>query len=151
MSTFGLWVVEEIVRKPLLDDFTAFEKHDVVAVFMAAPILVVVINAFNISAYNAWPPPGLTLSWFQKALSTAGFITGLWRSLTVAIFATLTIILIGIPTAYAISRFRFHGCELLRAILFAPLVVPRVVLGFGLFILFVTTRSQYSARFRALH
>ncbi|CAK10288.1 putative ABC transporter permease component (plasmid) [Rhizobium johnstonii 3841] len=27
-------------------------------VFMAAPILVVVINAFNISAYNAWPPPG---------------------------------------------------------------------------------------------
>lgn len=67
----------------------------------------------------------LTLSWFQKALSTAGFITGLWRSLTVAIFATLTIILIGIPTAYAISRFRFHGCELLRAILLAPLVVPR--------------------------
>ncbi|MCS4244645.1 putative spermidine/putrescine transport system permease protein [Rhizobium sp. BIGb0125] len=111
-------------------------------VFMAAPIIVVIINAFNVSAYNAWPPPGLTLAWFQKALANQGFITGLWRSLAVAILATLVIVMIGIPAAYAISRFRFRGREVLRSVLLAPLVVPRVVLGFGLFILFVTTRSQ---------
>ena len=111
-------------------------------VFMTAPMLVVIINAFNVSTYNAWPPPALTLSWFQKALSNAGFITGLWRSLAVATLATLVIVVIGIPAAYAISRFRFRGRKLLRSILLAPLIVPRVVLGFGLFILFVTTRSQ---------
>ncbi|RUZ71801.1 ABC transporter permease [Mesorhizobium sp. M7A.F.Ca.US.006.01.1.1] len=109
---------------------------------MAAPILIVFVNAFNPSAYNAWPPAGFTLSWFHKALANKAFTAALWRSLLVALLAALGITALGIPAAYAISRYRFHGRALLRSVLLAPLVVPRVVLGFGLFILFVTTRSQ---------
>lgn len=113
-----------------------------VLAFMAAPIIIVMINAFNASSYNAWPPPDLTLDWFRAALVHPPFQAGLWRSLFTAIIATAIVVGLGIPAAYAISRRRFRGRELLRSILLAPLVVPRVVLGFGLFLLYVTTRSQ---------
>lgn len=109
--------------------------------FMLAPLLIVFVNSFNESAWNAWPPPGLTLNWYRTALDHAGFLAGLKRSVMIALVTTAIVFAIGIPAAYAISRRRFHGRKLLHSLLLGPLIVPRVALGFGLFLLFVTTDS----------
>jgi putative spermidine/putrescine transport system permease protein len=113
----------------------------VVLAFMAAPIVIVVVNSFNTSAYNIWPPAGFTLNWYRRALSYAPFQRGFANSLWAAGFSTALVLAVGMPIAYALARFRFGGEKLLRAALFGPLVVPRVAVGFSLFVLFLATRS----------
>ncbi|SDI29507.1 ABC transporter permease [Alloyangia pacifica] len=108
-----------------------------VVLFMMAPIGIVIVNSFNASAFNAWPPTGFTLDWYAKVLSDPNFRAGAVNSLIVGVASTVLVLLLGMPIAYALARFRMRGAGLLRATLFAPLVVPRVAIGFALFVLFV--------------
>ncbi len=43
--------------------------------FLYAPLIVIGIYAFNETRVQQWPPPGLTLSWFDKAFTTTGSAT----------------------------------------------------------------------------
>jgi putative spermidine/putrescine transport system permease protein len=112
-----------------------------VLVFMAAPIVIVVINSFNASPFNQWPPTGLTLSWYARALGYAPFQRGVINSLWTGALSTALVLALGAPLAYALARLRFEGQAALRAVLFGPLVVPRVAIGFALFVLLLATRS----------
>lgn len=55
-----------------------------VLVFMAAPILIVVVNSFNASPFNVWPPSGFTLEWYHKALTMPEFQRGFVNSVIAA-------------------------------------------------------------------
>jgi putative spermidine/putrescine transport system permease protein len=106
-----------------------------VIVFMLAPILIVVVNSFNSSAYNAWPPTGLTLEWYRRVLAHSGFRRGMTNSLIVGLSSTALVLALGTPIAYALARVRLRGLRVVKSVLFAPLVVPRVAIGFSLFVL----------------
>ncbi|WP_370208360.1 ABC transporter permease [Pararhodobacter marinus] len=108
-----------------------------VIVFMLSPILIVVINSFNASQFSAWPPEGFTLDWYRRVLDNPAFRRGAWNSLQVGVLSTLLVLLLGTPIAYALARIRMRGLAAFRAVLFAPLVVPRVAIGFALFVLFI--------------
>lgn len=110
-----------------------------VIVFMLAPILIVIVNSFNASPYNAWPPTGFTLEWYERVLSHPQFRSGAINSLIVGVISTALVLCLGTPIAYALTRYRVFGLSALRAVLFAPLVVPRVAIGFALFVLFIVT------------
>jgi putative spermidine/putrescine transport system permease protein len=112
-----------------------------VLVFMAAPSVIVVINAFNASPFSIWPPTGLTLDWFHRGLGYAPFQRGLANALWIALATSLLVLAVGTPIAYAVSRILFRGKRLLRALVAGPLVVPRAAIGFALFVLFLVTRS----------
>lgn len=113
----------------------------VVLLFMAAPILIVVVNSFNASSFNVWPPTGFTFAWYERALSLPAFNRGLVNSLITGAASTALALALGTPIAYALARFRFRGQDLVRAVLFGPMIVPRVAIGFALFVLFLATRS----------
>ncbi|PWE29752.1 ABC transporter permease [Pararhodobacter marinus] len=108
-----------------------------VIVFMLSPILIVVINSFNASQFSAWPPEGFTLDWYRRVLDNPAFRRGAWNSLQVGVLSTLLVLILGTPIAYALARIRMRGLAAFRAVLFAPLVVPRVAIGFALFVLFI--------------
>lgn len=110
-----------------------------VVIFMLAPIIIVVVNSFNPSPYNAWPPQGFTLDWYRKAISDPKFQAGAINSLIIGVVSTALVLVLGTPIAYALARYRVHGLAALRSILFAPLVVPRIAIGFALFVLFIAT------------
>lgn len=110
-----------------------------VILFMLAPILIVVVNSFNTSPFNAWPPTGFTLDWYRKVLANAHFRTGAVNSMIVGLLSTALVLALGTPIAYALARYRLRSLTALRAVLFAPLVVPRVAIGFALFVLFIAT------------
>jgi putative spermidine/putrescine transport system permease protein len=112
-----------------------------VLVFMAAPILIVFINSFNQSPFNVWPPSGFTLNWYSKVLSSPSFQRGMVNTLIVGFSSTTLVLALGTPIAYALARFSFTGKGILRGILFGPMIVPRVAIGFSLFILFFATHS----------
>lgn len=112
-----------------------------VLVFMAAPIIIVVINSFNASPFNIWPPTGLTTSWYARALASPQFQRGMVNSIVAGVLSTALVLLLGTPAAYALARFHFRGASAVRAVLMGPLVVPRVAIGFALFVLFIASRS----------
>jgi putative spermidine/putrescine transport system permease protein len=113
-----------------------------VLVFMAAPLVIVVINAFNPSPYSEWPPTGISLRWFDEVFAYEAFRSGFVNSLVIGVFATVIALVTGAMAAYALTRYRIRAGRAIRLSYFAPLTVPRVAIGFGLFALFISTRSN---------
>lgn len=100
--------------------------------FLVAPLVVVFGAAFNDVTYLAFPPQGLSLRWFQHVLNQDNFIRSFMVSLSVAGSATFIALLIGIPTAYAIIRYRGTFPNWYASTFFLPLIIPEIVFGFSL-------------------
>lgn len=114
-----------------------------VLVFMAAPILIVVANSFNSSPFNVWPPAGFTLDWYHKALTMPEFQRGFINSVIAGMLSTAIVLVVGTPLAYALVRIGFRGKSLIRGTLLGPLVIPRIAIGFSLFVLYVASGSGF--------
>lgn len=107
-----------------------------VYLFMLAPVLVVVVLAFNSSPSSTFPMTGFTLRWFSELARDQAVLQSLWNSLVLATWASTLATLIGTAGAFALSRFRFGGRAPIQLALTVPLLVPHVVLGVGLLLAF---------------
>lgn len=107
-------------------------------VFLYAPILSLIIFSFNESKLvTVWG--GFSLKWYGELLRNPQILGAAWISLKVAaITATLAMVL-GTLAAYVLMRFsRFRGRALLTGMTTAPLVMPEVITGLSLLLLFVS-------------
>lgn len=109
----------------------------VVLIYMLAPIVFVVVNSFNESAYSRFPPEGFSLRWYGNVFAQDMFRTGALNSIVVAIGSTVVALVTGMLAAFALVRYRFRGRTLLAAFFLSPLIMPKVAVGISLFILFV--------------
>lgn len=104
--------------------------------FMYGPLLVLMIYSFNISEYGvSWG--GFTLQWYQDVLTNRNVQHALWISLLVAIPCVIISTAIGTLTAFAVYRSKFTGRGLFQGILYIPLLMPDIVMGVTLLLLFV--------------
>lgn len=101
--------------------------------FLFVPIVIIALTSFGTESYIAFPPRGFTFKWYENALNTESFIRTFKISMAVSIPATLLALFLGIPGAYALSRYDFKGKAFLKNFFFSPKIVPGVVLGFVLF------------------
>lgn len=104
-----------------------------VYVFLCAPLLIIVVTAFDSSDFMSFPPKGFSLRWFINAFSSDTFMTTLGISVKVAVLGTLIALILGIPAAYALSRTNYKGKAIVKNIFLSPIMVPGVVLGFAFF------------------
>jgi putative spermidine/putrescine transport system permease protein len=111
-----------------------------VLAFMLSPLVFVVINSFNNSAFNSFPPEGLSLRWYEFVLSYVPFRDGMINSLIVATASTLIAVPAGMLAALALVRGSFRGKGALRAFFMSPLVMPKVAIGIAVFILLIRLR-----------
>jgi putative spermidine/putrescine transport system permease protein len=93
------------------------------------PLGIVVLNSFNTSGSFAWPPTGLTLDWWDRALSSAGARDALWVSVRVATVATVISLVLGTMAALALQRFRFFGRNVVSLLVILPIALPGIVTG----------------------
>ena len=105
--------------------------------FIVLPIAIVVVNSFNSSPFGIWPPPGFSTRWYANLFQNAGFGAPTIKSLQVAVVATVGALLIGTLAGIGIARYRFIGRSLIQGFVAAPLIVPKVAIGFAAFILFL--------------
>ncbi|MDQ2914478.1 MAG: ABC transporter permease subunit [Chloroflexota bacterium] len=112
----------------------------VVLAFMLSPLIFVVINSFNDSAFNRFPPEGFSLKWYEFVLSYVPFRDGMVNSLIVATASTLIAVPAGMLAALALVRGSFRGKGALRAFFMSPLVMPKVAIGIAVFILLIRLR-----------
>ncbi|ORE94889.1 ABC transporter permease [Aurantimonas sp. 22II-16-19i] len=101
----------------------------VFAIFMVAPLVVVVGVAFTPEGFLEFPPSGISLRWFWAILDNPDFIDAAIMSLKLAAASATIATVICVPAALAIGSSRFAGRDALQALFLSPLTVPTVVLG----------------------
>jgi putative spermidine/putrescine transport system permease protein len=109
----------------------------IVAVWMAAPPLVVIPMSLSAQRTLTFPPSGYSLRWYQQFFENPVWIGSLQASLSIAIQVMIVSVVIGTLAAFAVVRGRFRGRGLLEVVGIAPLVVPVVVLGIGTYAVFL--------------
>jgi putative spermidine/putrescine transport system permease protein len=98
--------------------------------FIYLPLIVVGIYAFNASGTTAkWPPSGLTLEWFPKALENGAAREAFLTSIKAGLAATAIAIVLGTLAAMAVGRHRFFGRETISFLVILPLALPGIVTG----------------------
>ena len=103
-----------------------------VLVFLYAPLLLVVINAFNSSKTFAFPPSGFTLRWWVDAWSSSGMWRSLGNSVIVGLCATAIALVLGTMAAFAVQRYRFFGRQTISFLVVLPITLPGIVTGIAL-------------------
>ncbi len=105
-------------------------------VFLALPTLVIVIASFTAGKIIAFPPEGFSLQWYEALLQRRAFTDALWRSLWVAVVCTLASLPAGTLAAIALARYRVRNATLIQVYLLLPFIVPLIVSGLGLMLIF---------------
>ncbi|MBY5361139.1 ABC transporter permease [Rhizobium leguminosarum] len=100
--------------------------------FLLAPLVIIIGAAVSDTTYLTFPPKGLTLRWFVNIFQIEAFRTTAITSLQVAFLGTALSLLIGVPAAYAINRYRVELPRWLSTIFVLPILVPEIVFGFSL-------------------
>jgi len=100
--------------------------------FLLAPVLVVVLAAFNTTSYLTLPPQGLTLRWFTQALHDEAYIRGIFFSLRLALSATLLATVLALPACYALHQRWLPASQTIANLLMSSLIFPAVVIGVAL-------------------
>jgi putative spermidine/putrescine transport system permease protein len=103
-----------------------------VLVFLYAPLVLVVVNAFNTSRTFAFPPSGFTLRWWADAWNSDGMWTSLGNSVVVGLGATVIALVLGTMAAFAVQRHRFFGRNTLSFLVVLPITLPGIVTGIAL-------------------
>lgn len=114
-----------------------------VLVFFYLPIAFLILNSFNDSRFaTGWH--GFTLRWYERLGQRPDLIAALVNSLKVAAAASAASMVLGTAAAFALERHRTRLQQAHRAILLVPLVLPDILMGMSLLLLFVSIGMQLS-------
>lgn len=109
--------------------------YAILVAFLYLPLLVLLIFSFN-SGDVAFPLQGFTTDWYHLFLANPSLIRSLERSGIVATISSLIAVALGVLASLALVRRRFVGKSLFSALVFSPLVIPYLVFGIALLVLF---------------
>ena len=99
--------------------------------FLLVPILITVTVSFNAVNQSKFPPIGFSLRWWADAMS-ARWLQPLAFSIELGLVAAVVSVLLGMPLAFGLVRYRFPGRTLLTTLALGPLALPALVTGIGL-------------------
>src|SRR6185437_5957794 len=105
-------------------------------VFLYAPIAILLVFSFNKSVVPSFPLSGFTLRWYREFVHNGEMRSALEASAIVAALSSVVAVTLGILASVALARRGFLGKSLVTALLLSPLVIPFVVLGIAMLLLF---------------
>lgn len=105
-------------------------------VFLYAPLLILLVFSFNDREFVSFPWEGFTTRWYSEFLQNDEIMDALRTSAWIAAVTSMVTTVLAIPASIAMQRRRFFGKGMVSGFLLAPLVVPLVVLGTAMLILF---------------
>jgi len=109
-----------------------------VVVFLYAPIAILLVFSFNNSVLPTFPLSGFTLTWYHQFVTDPELAGALETSAIVAALSSAGAVVLGTVASIALARRRFAGKAAVSALLLSPLVIPYVVFGISLLLLFHT-------------
>ena len=112
--------------------------------FLYLPIIVLMIYSFNGQGVGGFPPRDLTLKWYGFLLRDEAIWTSVFNSLVVALASVCIALALGIPAGLALDRANFPGKAIFRRLVLLPLVLPGIITGLSLLMLFRQADLQLS-------
>src|SRR2546421_12309163 len=105
--------------------------------FLYLPIVILVIYSFNASRLvTVWG--GWSTRWYSELIADRAMLESAWVTLRIALLSATAATMLGTLAAIALVRFgRFRGRLLFSGMVYAPLVMPEVITGLALLLLFV--------------
>jgi spermidine/putrescine transport system permease protein len=107
-----------------------------VYIYLLLPMVVIVVFSFNSNRLPTLPLGSFSLKWYIEAFTNPVLLGSVSNSFLVAITASIVSTMIGIPGGYVLVRYGFSGKKILDKIKFLPLIIPPLLLGFGLMLFF---------------
>src|SRR6202023_1790215 len=112
--------------------------------FLYLPIVTLIVYSFNGAGVGGFPPRDLTLNWYRLLFSDEAIWTSVLNSLQVAFAAMAISLMFGIPAALALDRAQFPGKALFRRLVLLPLILPGIITGLSLLMLFNVMGAKLS-------
>jgi spermidine/putrescine transport system permease protein len=112
--------------------------------FLYLPIVVLIVYSFNGHGVGGFPPRDLTLDWYRTLFADAPLWDSVFNSLLVAFAAMVISLALGIPAALALDRAHFPGKALFRRLVLLPLILPGIITGLSLLMLFRQANMKLS-------
>jgi putrescine transport system permease protein len=118
--------------------------------FLYVPIIAMVVFSFNdsksVTVWNAATSP--TVKWYGKLVEDDQVISAAWLSIQVATMTATGAVILGTLAGLVLSRFGpFKGRALLQGLTTAPLVMPEVITGLSMLLLFVSLEQLFQHMF----
>jgi putative spermidine/putrescine transport system permease protein len=99
-------------------------------IFLLGPLVIIAIASFEPGTIMKFPPTGFSAKWYRNIFEVKMFMETFKTSIFVSLAGNLFALLLGVPAAYALSRFQFKGKEGWNALFISPVLIPGIVLGF---------------------
>src|SRR5271165_758238 len=104
--------------------------------FLYLPIVTLMVYSFNGPGVGGFPPRQLTLEWYRILLADDAIWQSVLNSVVVALAAMAISLSFGIPAALALDRANFPGKAIFRRLVLLPLILPGIITGLSLLMLF---------------
>ena len=125
-------------------------------IYLALPLLVTAVFAFNDAPFPSLPWQGFTLDWYLAdgeqgrtgLFHDDGLLSALWVSVQVAFWVTLVSVALGCFNAVLFERLQFRGKELLYIVMLLPLVIPGVILGVSILVFYSGMANSVSMQWQ---
>jgi putative spermidine/putrescine transport system permease protein len=107
-----------------------------VLLYLILPVLIIVPMSFSSARFLTFPPPSLSLRWYQEYVDSSAWMQATRITLTVAALTVLIATPLGVAAAYAISHSKLRIMRLIHVTLLLPLVVPIIITAVGIYFVY---------------
>jgi putative spermidine/putrescine transport system permease protein len=116
--------------------------------YLVFPVFVVVPVSFSSAKFLQFPPPGLSLQWYEKYFDRRDWVEATFLSLRVGAITSLLATALGTLASLALVRGRFQGRNLINSFIVSPMIIPSIIVAIGIY--FFYARLQIVGNWWAL-
>ncbi|MFQ6775857.1 ABC transporter permease [Cereibacter sphaeroides] len=110
----------------------------VLFLYLLAPVILVFPISLSGDSVLRFPPTSWSLRWYEALFENRAMLGAFWTSLSLAAIVTVLSLVIAVPAAWVMVRMEFRGRDLLFNLFTAPLLLPTIVLGLAILIVFAS-------------
>lgn len=117
--------------------FTSLITTLLVLAFLYLPILTLVLQSFNAARFGGkWE--GFSLRWYEALINDKAILDATLNTLIIAILSTIFSTILGTLAAWVLYRYRTRLQEANYILVYAPLIMPEILMGISLLLMFVS-------------
>jgi putative spermidine/putrescine transport system permease protein len=104
-----------------------------VLTYLVLPTLIVIPLSFSSASYFQFPPPSLSLRWYQDFFHDTSWVNATLQTFRVGLVTMVSATVLGTAAALGMIRGRFPGKGAINALVTAPLIIPGIVVAIGIY------------------
>ncbi|HWM34620.1 MAG TPA: ABC transporter permease [Pseudolysinimonas sp.] len=110
------------------------------ALWLLVPMLIVIPMSFTGSRSYRFPPESWSFRWYENIVTDDRWLSALGTSLLIAVIVAVVATTLGTAAALGLSRIRIRGAQVLNGLFLSPMILPVVIIGVAVYLVFLNFR-----------